>query len=123
MEPARTIITKLGGVAAVSRLARVHRTRVSNWMRPKERGGTGGIIPQRHIRCLLDAAQRSGVALTAEDFFPLENADGASPLPSVPAGECPSPEHSPAVDISEPIDLRRALTAKPGPDFAIGASR
>lgn len=52
----------------------VHRTRVSNWSRPKESGGTGGQIPMRHVRALLEAAKEKGIALTAEDFLPGEEA-------------------------------------------------
>jgi hypothetical protein len=72
MEPAATIIRKLGGPTAVSRLLNVHRTRVSNWMRAKSVGGTGGRIPQDHHRALLEHARQQGVALTAEEFLPTE---------------------------------------------------
>lgn len=70
LEPAASIIRKLGGPSAVSRLLSVHRTRVSNWMRPRDSGGTGGRIPQDHHRALLDHASESGVLLTAEEFLP-----------------------------------------------------
>lgn len=70
MEPARTIIDRLGGPSKVSAIAGVHRTRVSNWAREKSAGGTGGIIPQRHVRKLLAAAREKGVDLSAEDFLP-----------------------------------------------------
>jgi monoamine oxidase len=72
MEPAFNIVTRLGGPSVVARIAGVHRTRVSNWMRPKEKGGTGGRIPQDHHRSLLEYAREHGVALTAEDFIPNE---------------------------------------------------
>lgn len=39
-------------------------------MRPKAVGGTGGIIPLRHIPVLLAAARTRGVHLSAEDFLP-----------------------------------------------------
>jgi hypothetical protein len=70
MEPAQTIITKLGGVSVVAAALGVHRTRVSNWQRPREKGGTGGLVPQRHHRALLDFALERGKALTAEEFLP-----------------------------------------------------
>ncbi|SHI79186.1 hypothetical protein SAMN02745911_1178 [Aureimonas altamirensis DSM 21988] len=72
MEPATTIIRSLGGPSAVSRITGVHRTRVSNWMRSKDVGGTDGLIPFRHVPALLSAAKNAGVVLTAEDFLPSE---------------------------------------------------
>lgn len=72
MEPARTIITAFGGPTAVARIVGVHRTRVSNWMRPKESGGTGGVIPFKHAPSLLAAAAKNGVKLTPASFLPLQ---------------------------------------------------
>ena len=70
MEPANRIIDALGGPSKVALIAGVHRTRVSNWKRPREAGGTGGRIPQSHIPILLRAALERGVALSADDFLP-----------------------------------------------------
>lgn len=70
MEPAQTIVKKLGGPNAVAEIAGVHRTRVSNWMRPKEAGGTGGMIPFKHVPALIAAASAQGVELKADDFLP-----------------------------------------------------
>jgi len=70
MEPARSIIQKLGGPNAVAEIAGVHRTRVSNWMRPKASGGTGGTIPFKHVPSLLAAAKGKGLELGADDFLP-----------------------------------------------------
>jgi hypothetical protein len=69
MEPAATIVRNLGGPTAVALYLGLHRTRVSNWSRPKESGGTGGIIPQKHIPALLILADQIGVALALGDFF------------------------------------------------------
>lgn len=70
MEPARTIVSVLGGASAVARAAGVHRTRVYGWMRPKTVGGTGGVIPLRHIQTLLAMAKAKGVRLSTDDFLP-----------------------------------------------------
>lgn len=70
MEPAASIIKALGGPNAVALITGVHRTRVSNWMRPKDAGGTGGVIPFRHVPKLLDAAKEIGVSLSADSFLP-----------------------------------------------------
>lgn len=72
MEPAQTIITLFGGDTAVAEITGAHRTRVANWKRPKEVGGTGGTIPLKHIRKLLEAAEERGIELTAENFIPSE---------------------------------------------------
>ncbi|CAN2532568.1 hypothetical+protein [Methylocapsa aurea] len=60
LEPAASIIHVLGGDTEVSRLVGVHRTRVSNWKRAKEHGGTGGFIPQRHHQTILASARECG---------------------------------------------------------------
>jgi len=70
LEPAQTIISRFGGPAAVAKLVSVHRTRVSNWKRPREKGGTGGLIPQQYHRTLLDHAELNAIQLSAEDFLP-----------------------------------------------------
>jgi len=69
MEPAQRIIKKLGGPSAVAALLNLHRTRVSSWQRSRASGGTGGEIPQRHIRPLLEHAKERGIALRLADFF------------------------------------------------------
>lgn len=74
MEPAKSIVDKLGGPNAVAKIANVHRTRVSNWTRAKGAGGTGGTIPFKHVPSLLAAAKEKGIDLSADDFLPaLEN--------------------------------------------------
>lgn len=87
MEPAQTIIRKLGGPSAVANLVGIHRTRVSSWQRAQARGGTGGRVPQGHIPTLLQAARERGVDLSADDFLPPD----ASP-PTAPQSEPAQPE-------------------------------
>lgn len=70
MEPAASIIKLLGGDTAVAEITGVHRTRVANWKRAKDVGGTGGVIPFKHVPMLLNAAREQGKALTADDFLP-----------------------------------------------------
>lgn len=79
MEPANTIITALGGPSKVSLITGVHRVRVSNWKRAKEKGGTGGLIPFKHAPKLLDEAKKLGVPLSLSDFLPK---GPASPTPN-----------------------------------------
>jgi hypothetical protein len=73
MEPASTIITKLGGPARLARELNLHRVTVAKWKRPREAGGTGGLIPNRHTRAILNLARDSGVEITAECFLPPED--------------------------------------------------
>ncbi|GAA2817016.1 hypothetical protein GCM10010836_05340 [Aminobacter aminovorans] len=70
MEPAKSIVDRLGGPNAVSAIVGVHRTRVYGWMRSREDGGTGGVIPLKHAHALLAAAADKGIPLTAAEFFP-----------------------------------------------------
>lgn len=79
MEPANSIITRLGGTAAVQKATSISRYRVWRWTQPREKGGTGGLIPQRHHVALLDYARATDVPLTAADFLPVSSADEKNP--------------------------------------------
>ena len=69
MEPATTIIRKLGGEARVAAIAGTALSAPYRWQHEKSRGGTGGLIPQAHHRRLLDYAEAHGIALAAEEFL------------------------------------------------------
>lgn len=70
MEPAHSIIKRFGGEAAVAQITATAYTAPYRWQHPKERGGTGGLIPQKYHPVLLEYAREHGVALKAEDFLP-----------------------------------------------------
>jgi hypothetical protein len=72
LEPASSIISRLGGLGVVQIVTGASRTRVYRWTQPKEKGGTGGIIPLNHAPKLLSYAREAGVALSANDFLPIE---------------------------------------------------
>jgi hypothetical protein len=76
MEPAATIIKKLGGEAVVSKVTETAYTAPYRWQQPREKGGTGGLIPQRHHPRLLDYAEREKIPLSPADFLPVR--EGAS---------------------------------------------
>jgi len=78
MEPANGIINLLGGVSVVSGIAGVHRTRVSNWRRPREKGGTNGVIPFKHVPRLLAYAREHELQVCADDFLPVPVQKGAA---------------------------------------------
>ena len=74
LAPARVVVAKFGigklnGAKVVAEIAGVHVTRVYRWMRAKEAGGTGGLIPSRYHSCLLNGARDRGVTLTAEELI------------------------------------------------------
>ena len=70
MEPARTIIARLGGPGAICSALRLAYTAPYRWTYAREKGGTGGLIPQRHHRALLQMARGLGVPLDPADFLP-----------------------------------------------------
>lgn len=70
MEPANRIIAALGGPTKVADQIGVHRVTVSKWKRPAKDGGTGGIIPIRHVPGLIAMAKSQGVPLNFDDFLP-----------------------------------------------------
>jgi hypothetical protein len=70
MEPARTVIKRLGGEAKVSEITETSLNAPYRWQYPREKGGTGGVIPQRHHRKLLAYAKENKIELSAEDFLP-----------------------------------------------------
>jgi hypothetical protein len=69
LDPARTVIERIGGVMAAAEATGKNRTRVYRWMRPRAVGGTDGLIPSRYHRDLLDYAKKNGRPLTPDDFF------------------------------------------------------
>lgn len=69
-EPANTIIKKFNGLKPVAVAANVTVHSVMRWRSPKDRGGTGGIIPHWHMQPLLDAAKERNIELRPADFLP-----------------------------------------------------
>jgi hypothetical protein len=76
MEPARTIIAKLGGEAQVSFITGTAYTAPYRWQAARAKGGTGGVIPQRHHRGLIDYARAKGIPLNAEEFLGVDEQPG-----------------------------------------------
>jgi hypothetical protein len=69
LEPAKSIIGKLGGPEKVAEITGRHISRVYRWMYSAARGGTGGVIPHGEARKLLDYADANGIDLQPADFF------------------------------------------------------
>ena len=74
MNPATEVLQKLGGPADTARALNVARQAVYRWTWPRERGGTGGTIPQKHHLSILRIAKERGVEISADDMLPRESA-------------------------------------------------
>jgi hypothetical protein len=68
MEPAATIVHKLGGPTKVARLLNLHRSAVYHWTWPRARGGSDGIIPHKYMSPLVHHARAHGIKLKPGDF-------------------------------------------------------
>lgn len=81
LEPAHTVITICGGYAETARMSGRSQVRVRRWEYPKDKGGTGGLIPSDCQQILLDVARAEGKPLRPEHFFttPAEAATTPSP--------------------------------------------
>ncbi|RYF25251.1 MAG: hypothetical protein EOO23_09090 [Comamonadaceae bacterium] len=75
LEPARSVIRKIGVDTVVSVTGK-HISRVYRWMYPKERGGTGGLIPHADALALLEYAKANEVDLSPGDFFAAAPVEG-----------------------------------------------
>jgi hypothetical protein len=70
MEPAASIIRLMGGAQDVGDIVGKHPSRVYRWTYPESvREGTGGVIPAKDQRKLLDHAKAKGIDLQPGDFF------------------------------------------------------
>lgn len=69
MEPARTIIEICGGFDVVAEMAGRSGVRVRRWTYPKERGGTGGLIPAECQQAILTQARLRSLPLRPAHFF------------------------------------------------------
>jgi len=70
-DPADTIIKKFNGLTAVAAIVRITPHSVMRWRRPRECGGTGGMIPHWHMAKLLEAAKELEIDLDPADFLPV----------------------------------------------------
>lgn len=75
LEPAKTVIEICGGAKAVAEMVGRSENRVRRWTYPKERGGTGGLIPSDMQPVLLMAARDRG--LRPDHFFATETGSAA----------------------------------------------
>ena len=74
LSPAADIIGKFStpgscGAIEIASILRVHPSRVYRWMYAKEYGGTGGLIPLRHQKRLMQEARSRNIALSAAEII------------------------------------------------------
>jgi hypothetical protein len=76
LNPAYSLILKFAdggelskGIDRIAKVTGTNRVSVKRWMRPKEKGGTEGLIPTRQQRKLLEYAQRASLPIEPRDFF------------------------------------------------------
>lgn len=70
MEPASSLIQRLGGLKLVALATGVSTVSVYRWQIPRDRGGTGGMIPHWRISKLLALSDAIGAGLCEADFAP-----------------------------------------------------
>lgn len=70
LDPASTVIDKVGGAAVAAEICGVYITTVYRWRYRREDGGTGGIIPAEHQAALMRWSLDHGGKLKPQDFFP-----------------------------------------------------
>lgn len=71
------VIARFGSAPALCRaLENIGKPRdltvVYRWDKPKNKGGTGGLIPAHNIPDILKAARHEGILLTDKDLSPME---------------------------------------------------
>ena len=64
------IIEKFGGHKRLAAVLGVHRATIYRWTWPREKGGTGGVIPTKMVSQIIRAARVEGIFLSSDDLFP-----------------------------------------------------
>ena len=71
LEPAYTLIERLGGKSAVAGELNLDKSTLSRWCQPVP-NGTGGLIPQRYWPKLIEMGKRQGVPLGVRELVYIE---------------------------------------------------
>jgi hypothetical protein len=71
LEPAFTVIERLGGKSNVAESLKLDKSTLSRWCQPRP-NGTGGMIPQRYWSALTKLARSSGVNITVQELASIE---------------------------------------------------
>ncbi len=79
--PAARVIEKCGGIDRTAEFVGRDRSVVNRWRLPREKGGTGGIVPAHHQVKLLSEAPKHGIKLSTQDFFDDQETTGGPRQP------------------------------------------
>jgi hypothetical protein len=71
LEPAYTVIEKLGGKSAVAQALDLDKSTLSRWCQPSPQG-TGGMIPQRYWPQLMQMAREQRVRIGLKELAAVE---------------------------------------------------
>jgi hypothetical protein len=71
LEPAYTVIEKLGGKSAVAQALSLDKSTLSRWCQPSPQG-TGGLIPQRYWPQLIEMAREQRVRIGVKELAAVE---------------------------------------------------
>lgn len=71
LEPAFTVIEKLGGRSAVANELGLDRSTLTRWCQPRP-AGTGGVIPQRYWPQLIEMARQQRVRISLKELANVE---------------------------------------------------
>lgn len=71
LEPAFTIVERLGGKSHVAESLGLDKSTLSRWCQPKP-WGTGGVIPQKYWPRMLELARQAGVDIALEELAAIE---------------------------------------------------
>lgn len=69
LTPAELVVRRFGGTRRLARLMGRHASTISRWTLPKDRGGTGGLIPSGEQRALLALAAQHDIELSASELI------------------------------------------------------
>lgn len=72
LEPAYTVIEKLGGKSTVANQLGLSKAQMTRWCAPTDAGGTGGVIPQKYWVQLMQMARVHRVRLTLKELAAIE---------------------------------------------------
>lgn len=67
--PAELVIERFDGVCALARLLKKNPSTISRWKKPRDEGGTGGLVPSQSQPVLLALALERGIQLTPSELL------------------------------------------------------
>ena len=70
LEPATTLIELIGGPKVAADVCKLKRLQVWRWTVPKNKGGTGGTVPQRHHAAIIRHVREQGIELPLNLLVP-----------------------------------------------------